>query len=197
MHRRSLAISIGWNDEWPTWTHSLAPPLPPCPGNRGEEERGHQQDAAGQQQQVAVTLEIAGVADRQQRDDIEDDPDGHPAGLGLGIGRVPAGDDDVADAVEQSGQGQDHGVGLGHQPAVGHVGDQGEPEQDPEERADVGRDFGLGSQFGNHVEGRGQQRGEDEQAQFGSTLRLGSRHIAGKPGVTRGTGHSPDRSGAK
>ena len=148
-------------------------------------ERGDQQDAADQQQQVAVALEVAGVADDQQRDDVEDDPDGRPAGLGLGVGRVPAGDDDVADAVEQSGHGQDHGVGLGHQPAVGHVGDQGEPEHD---RRGTGR-CGAGSwtwlpELGNDVEGRrDQQRGEDEQAQFGATLRLGARRIARETGV--------------
>ena len=161
----------------------------------GEEERRHEEDSTEQEQQIAVALQVTGVADHQQGDDVEADADGHPARLGLGIGRVPAGDDDVPDPVEQGGQGQDHGIGLRDQPAVGHVGHQGEAEQYPEEGPDVRGDLRVGSQFSDDVEGHRQQRGEDEKTQLGAALGLGPPHVAGEPGVARGAWHPPDRSG--
>ena len=99
MHRRILENSIGWNDRLPKCTHSRAPSI------GREEQRRHQEDAGHQQQQVAVALQVAGVADHEQRERRRAaTPERGPGRLALGLARVPAGDDDVADPVEQGGQ---------------------------------------------------------------------------------------------
>ena len=127
---------------------------------------------ASEQEQVAVALQIAGVANHQQREHVEHHAERGPGGLAPGLAGIPAGDDDVADAVEQRGQRQDDRVGVGRQPAVGHVGDQGQSEDDPEEGADVVRDLRLLPERGNDVEGDHQQRSEEKQAQFRAPFRL-------------------------
>ena len=105
-----------------------------------EEQGGHQQDAGQEQQQVAVALQVAGVADHQQREHVEGHAEGGPGAcpcLAVARGRVPPGDDHVADAVEQGGERQDDGVGVRRQPTVRQVGDQRQPEHHAEERPDV------------------------------------------------------------
>ena len=72
---------------------------------------------------------------------------------------VEAGDEDVADAVEQGGQRQQERVGVSGQPAGGEVGDQQQAEDDAEERHDVGRHGGGAAEAGQGVGGHGDHDG--------------------------------------
>ena len=96
---------------------------------------------ADQQQQVAVALEVPREAHDQQRQDVEADAERGPRRLRLGLDRVPARDHHVADAVEQRGERQDRRRWSRDEPAVGHVRDERQPEDDAEERADVRREL--------------------------------------------------------
>jgi hypothetical protein len=80
MHRRILENSMGWKDKLPKWTHRLGAV------DRGEEEWRHQEDAADQQQQVAVALEVACVADDQQGEDVGRSRRWRPSRLALRMG---------------------------------------------------------------------------------------------------------------
>ncbi len=140
-----------------------------------EEQRRDEKDACDEQQEVAVALQVAREAHRQQGHDVQQHSGGGPEGLVPRFTRVPvvpASDDDVTDPVEQRRQREDDGVGVGHQPAVGHVGDQGEAEDDTEEGSEVGWELGVLAETRDDVERDDQQRAEDEQPQFGASLGL-------------------------
>ena len=132
----------------------------PSPGISGATSRR----PAPKQQQVAVAVEVPGVLDDEQGEDVEERCRGRPSGPGLGGRRVPADDHDVADAVEQGGQREDDRVGLGHSQRLATWPISEMPRMTAEERPDVGRDLVLCPDLGDHVEGDGDQRGEDQQA---------------------------------
>ena len=80
-----LAISTGWNWTGPKWTNSRAPWIvSPTWGTSGATSR----TAGADQEQVAVTVEVAGVLDHEQGEDVEDRAQHRPGGLGLGRGGV-------------------------------------------------------------------------------------------------------------
>ena len=79
MHKRSLAISTGWN--WivlPRCTHSRAPLIVrPRPGMRGASIK----KPARKQEEVAVAVEVPGPSDDEQGEHVAHHPDGHPGRL--------------------------------------------------------------------------------------------------------------------
>ncbi len=188
---RILENSTGWNSKLEKWIHSRAPLM--GVKNRGATNRRPPR----QEQEVAVPLEVPGEPHGQKCEDVETDADGGPAGLRLGESGVPAGDDDVADPVEQRGQGKDDGIRLRNEPPVGHVRHQREAEDDPEEGTDVRGDLRLVGRLGNHVQRHRDHRGEHEEAEFGTALGFGSHHVARNPRRTGSCWHSSHRSGAK
>ena len=120
--------------------------------DRAEEQRRHQEHARQQEQEVAVALQVARVAHHQEGGHVESHPQRGPPGLLPRVRGVPAGDDDVADPVQQRRQGQDDRVGVGDEPPVRHVGGQRQGQHDAEKRADVGGDLRIRPQLGDHVE---------------------------------------------
>ena len=84
--------------------------------------------------------------------------------------------------------GQDHRVGVGDEPAVRHVGDEGQAEHDAEERADVVRDLRLRPEVGDHVERDDQQRAEERAGPTRCGAWAWDRRRSGGIGVRRAAG---------
>ncbi len=129
--------------------------------------------------QVAVALQVPRVADHEQGEDVEHDAQGGPGRLRLGLPGVPAGDDDVADPVEQHGQGEDDGVGVAG-PASGWPCGPPAPGRgrSPRKAPMLSRDLRLLAEVGDDVERDDQQRAEEEQSQFGPPLGLRAEDVA-------------------
>ena len=162
------------------------------------DERKQNQDAAEQQQQVPVAVEVVGPPDQDQREGIEEDRDGRPPGLlgSEGVGRVVAGDDHVPDPVQQHDHRQHDGVGVWDQPPIHHVADDGQEEQDAQEEPEMGRDLGGAAQRRQHVERGDDHPPEHQQAQLGPSPGLGPEDVAGDwvvpgGGPRDGPGHRP------
>ena len=95
------------------------------------DRRQRHQDDRGDPEQVLVALEPpVVVAEREQRQREERDPDHDPERLAEGVVGVQPVDHRHADRREQRGQRQQHGVGLGHGEARDEVGGEVQREED-------------------------------------------------------------------
>ena len=103
------------------------------------QQRQQQQPDAEQGERVAVALEVAGPAHDDERADEGGDAERRPERLEPGQVLVEAGDEHVADAVEEPGHREEHAVGVGRQLAGGDVGGGEQADDHPEERDDVRR----------------------------------------------------------
>ena len=132
MHSASLASSMGWPLTGPNPIHRRAPWCfcPRC-GMSGRQHEDHRRE----QQQVAVAVEVARPAHQRQGQDVGADPHCRPSRLGLGPVLGDPGQHHVAQPVEQRGDGEEHGVGVGGVDPVGDVGGQAEAEHDGRGRA--------------------------------------------------------------
>ncbi len=153
-------------------------------GHEGEE----QEDDAEDKEQVAVAVEVPRAADEDQGEHVGGHTTGRPrrleGGVVLARAEVDAQDEDVADAVEQEGDGKDDGRGVGHEDAVGDVGDPAEHEHHDEQGHHVGRDLGRVAQDHQRVGGHDDDRRRDQQAEFGPAAGL---HPAGPLASAAGT----------
>ena len=115
-------------------------------------ERQQQEHDADQRDRVAQAFEVTRPANHEQRQDVGADAEGGPHGLQAGKVPVEAGDEDVAQAVEQAGDREQDAVGLGRQPSRGDVGHRQQPDDHREERGQVGREGGRAPERGERVQ---------------------------------------------
>ena len=148
-------------------------------GDEGQQQQADAEEGEG----VAVALEVAGPADEQQGGDEGGDRRGGPDRLQPGLGGRKAGDEHVADAVEQAGRRQQDGVGVGGQPAHGQMGDEQQGEDDAEEGSDVGGQVAGLAEAGQGVEAAGEQDGQHDQPELGPAASRGAGRRAGRPGA--------------
>ena len=122
MQRRSLAPSTGC-----TIRRADARPQagPVDVLSEDGQQRGDQQQPPDQQDHVAISFQISRTPDHEERDEVEGDPEGRPAGLHLGIARIPTRDDHVPDAVEEEDQRKKDGARFGRKPAIAQHGPPG------------------------------------------------------------------------
>ncbi len=90
--------------------------------------------------------------------------------------------------LSSAATGSTTALAVGDQPAVRHVRDQREAEDDAEERADVGRDLRVLAERRDDVERDDDARPEEEQHEFGPALGFGAERVtqgAGRGDVPR------------
>ena len=104
---------------------------------------------------------------KQQGGDVGDDADERPGRLQPGEVRVDAGDEHVADAVEQRGDRQQDAVGAGCEAAGGEVGGEQQAEDDGEERHQVGRQRGGAPEGDERVGADRDERGHEHEPELG------------------------------
>ena len=131
------------------------------------QERHQQQTDADESERVAVPLQVARSPDDEERPDEGGDAERRPHRLQAGKLVVEAGDEYVAEAVEQGDQRQQRAVGVRRQPPGGDVGDHQQPDDHAEEGADVGGQGGGVAQTGQQVGAHGEDGGQDHQAELG------------------------------
>ena len=155
------------------------------------DEGGEHQRHGGEQQQVAVAVEVAGPAHQRQGQDVGAHPRRRPPRLGLRPVLGDAGQHHVAQPVQQGGDGQEDRAGVGGVDPVGDVRGQAEPEHDAQERPQVGRDLRGRAHRGEDVGGHHDEGSEDEQPQLGPPLGLGTAdpHALGGREATQESGH--------
>ena len=156
--------SPGWKVTGPNFTHRREPLMFwPSTGRRGMSSRPMPNEGEG----VAEALDVAGAGDEGEGGDEGADADHRPHRLEAGQVGPQAGDEHVADAVEQPGQGQEEGVGAGGQPAHGQVGRHQQPQDDQQEGDEVGGQRRAAAEGGEHVGPAGDHPGQHQQPQLG------------------------------
>ncbi len=112
------------------------------PRHQGEE----QHDRPDEEERPLVTGEVGGALDDEQCGHEGADGDETPECLERGEFVVESGDHDVADAVEQHGEGEQRAVGPAGEDPHGDVRDADECEDGDEEWADTCRDRRVGAE---------------------------------------------------
>ena len=134
MARAILANSPGWKLIGPRLTQMRAPLMfRPRPGTSGSISGAR----ADEEQQPAVSGEVGGALDQEQRGDERADGDDAPRRLEAGEPVVEAGDHHEADAVQERGQGEQRAVGAPGDEAHDDVGAHQQPEQDARRRTTI------------------------------------------------------------
>ena len=95
----------------------------------------------------------------------------------LVLGLVEPGDQDVADAVEQRGERQEHPVGAGASRRMARCAAT-EAEHDAEERDDVRGDDEVRPSAGERVRAAGDDDAEDDEAELGVPSHLADQRPA-------------------
>ena len=83
-------------------------------------------------------LEVAGAAHDEQREHEGADAERRPHRLQASQVGVEAGDEHVADAVQQAGEGEEDAVGVGGEASGGQVRHREQAHDDGQERHQVG-----------------------------------------------------------
>ena len=190
MQSRILENSTGWNSK-------LAEVDPQPRAVEGREEQGRHEQDAGQRAAADSGSAPGRVSSARPAASARraPTPSGRPQGLvpGLaGIPVVPAGDDDVADPVQQRGQRKDDRVGVRARASGWPCGPPGPgPGSTPRKGPRSGGIFEFCPRLGDDVERDDQQRAEEEQAEFGAPLGFGAEDVAREcacDGLGDGTG---------
>ena len=113
-------------------------------GQQGGKEEGYGDD----EQEVAVSIEISGAANKEQGDDVTDDADGSPRGLQLSPGGIPSHDDHVAQAIEERDNREQRRIAEGHSPSIDQVHHHGQAQDQREKTEYMGRDPSLRANIG-------------------------------------------------
>ena len=126
----------------------------------------HEQGDGGDECEVPIPIEVAHVAHELERERETDGTDEEPQRLVARIGRVPSGDLDVANAVEEYRDRQEKLRRARCVALNGKVHEQRDQDETSEEVVEAGGHLALGPERGEYVERRRDDPRENEKAQF-------------------------------
>ncbi len=152
-------------------------------GEQGEQQQADTEEGEG----VPEPFEVASPPDQRQGGHERSDPGGRPHRLEAGFVGGEAGNEDIADPVEQPGRRQQDRIGVRRQPAHGQVGGQEQAEDDHQERPHVGGQVAGLAQTGEGVETPGEDHDQEYQAELGPPTSRSAGHVVGGTDLWAGT----------